>query len=205
MATTMAFQITNIGNQYQSGKPLICKHVLSMTKSMSPINTNNNMDDEDKYFGITDRRHLLGKTLSSLMFVPSVSAIMSSPAVAEENYSPSFVQSYEDFVKVTAEDGQMFQYKDVKIGASSSETVEAGDRVVFDWSGYTIGYFGRPFEAKGGPQGGAFDKDLDYSRSVIGSHTIIPALESAFLSMKPGELMFFIFFYLMFNSLTSSN
>jgi hypothetical protein len=24
-----------------------------------------------------------------------------------------------------------------------------GDRVVFDWSGYTIGYFGRPFEAKG--------------------------------------------------------
>ena len=48
MATTMAFQITNIGNQYQSGKPLICKHVLSMTKSMSLIHTNNNMDDKDK-------------------------------------------------------------------------------------------------------------------------------------------------------------
>ena len=89
----------------------------------------------------------------------------------------------------------MFQYKDVKIESSSREIVEAGYCIVFDWSGYTIGYFGRPFEAKGGPQGGAFDKDLDYSRSIIGSHTIIPALESAFLSMKPGELIFFIFFY----------
>ena len=97
------------------------------------------------------------------------------------------------------EDWQIFQYKDIKIGASSRETVEAGDRVVFDWSGYTIGYFGRRFEVKGWPQGGAFDKDLDYSCSIIGSHPIIPALESTFFFMKPGELIFFIFlfFYLM--------
>jgi len=25
-------------------------------------------------------------------------------------------------------------------------TVEQGDRVVYEWEGYTIGYFGRPFE-----------------------------------------------------------
>ena len=37
-----------------------------------------------------------------------------------------------------------------------------------------------------GPQGGAFDKDLDYSRTVIGSHTVVPGLERAFLTMKPG-------------------
>ena len=59
-------------------------------------------------------------------------------------------------------------------------------RVVFDWSGYTIGYFGRPFQAKGGPQGGAFYKDLDYDRTVIGSATMIPGVEKALMTMKPG-------------------
>jgi hypothetical protein len=61
-------------------------------------------------------------------------------------------------------------------------------RVVFDWSGYTIGYFGRPFQAKGGPQGGAFDKDLDYDRTVIGSATMIPGVEKALMTMKPGGI-----------------
>jgi len=101
---------------------------------------------------------------------------------AEENYSPAFVQTYDDF---TPMDNGTWQYKDVTIG-KSSETVEKGDRVVFDWSGYTIGYFGRPFQAKGGPTGGAFDKDIDFSRTVIGSHTVVQGLEEAFSSMKPG-------------------
>eukprot|EP00978_Attheya_sp_CCMP212_P006610 scaffold15319_cov56-Attheya_sp.AAC.5 len=38
--------------------------------------------------------------------------------------------------------------KDVKVG-SGDVVLETGDRAVFDWSGYTSGYFGRPFEAKG--------------------------------------------------------
>lgn len=71
-------------------------------------------------------------------------------------YSPKFVQSYDDFV--TMSDG--WSYKDVKIGGAtikanngnaSGGTLKDGDCVVFDWSGYTIGYFGRPFVAKGGP------------------------------------------------------
>ncbi len=41
-----------------------------------------------------------------------------------------------------------WSYKDVKLGSNEEEWKD-GDRVVFDWSGYTIGYFGRPFEAKG--------------------------------------------------------
>lgn len=42
-------------------------------------------------------------------------------------------------------------YKEVKIGNKDDGKGDLvdGDRVVFDWSGYTIGYFGRPFEAKG--------------------------------------------------------
>lgn len=61
--------------------------------------------------------------------------------------------------------------------------------VKFLKSGYTIGYFGRPFQAKGGPQGGAFDKDLDYSRTVLGSGTMVKGLESALTGMKQGSVM----------------
>jgi hypothetical protein len=53
---------------------------------------------------------------------------------------------------------------------------------------YTIGYFGRPFQAKGGPQGGAFDKDIDYSRTVLGSGQVVRGLESAMVGMSPGQV-----------------
>jgi len=47
-------------------------------------------------------------------------------------------------------------------------------------------YFGRPFQAKGGPQGGAFDKDIDYSRTVLGSGNVVKGLERAFVGMRAG-------------------
>lgn len=37
-----------------------------------------------------------------------------------------------------------------------------------------------------GPQGGAFDKEIDYVRTVVGSHGIVHGLESALVDMKPG-------------------
>jgi len=79
--------------------------------------------------------------LSLPFVVPPVSKAVGPAEPA--NYSPEFVQSYSDFTKT--EEG--WQYKDVKVG--SGDLPREGDRVVFDWSGYTIGYFGRPFEAKG--------------------------------------------------------
>jgi FKBP-type peptidyl-prolyl cis-trans isomerase len=75
-------------------------------------------------------------------------------------------------------------YREVKVGKGDKASL--GDRVVYDWSGYTIGYFGRPFQAKGGPQGGAFDKDIDFSRTVLGSSQIVPGLESAMVGMQAG-------------------
>jgi hypothetical protein len=39
-----------------------------------------------------------------------------------------------------------------------------------------------------GPKGGAFDKDIDYSRTVLGSGTIVKGLDCAFTSMKPGGI-----------------
>jgi hypothetical protein len=82
------------------------------------------------------------------------------------------------------------QFKDVKKGSGASPAV--GDRLVYDWEGYTIGhelpprtlgllrrgpralmgfgcrYYGRIFQAKNGVKGGAFDKDIDYQRFVAG-------------------------------------
>ncbi|KAL7566349.1 hypothetical protein ACA910_013668 [Epithemia clementina (nom. ined.)] len=98
-------------------------------------------------------------------------------------FSPKFVQTYSDF---TSMDDGGWSYRDVTPGKAGTATAALGDRVVFDWSGYTIGYFGRPFQAKGGPQGGAFDKDLDYERTVLGSKKIIPGLERALLGMQAG-------------------
>ena len=51
---------------------------------------------------------------------------------------------------------------------------------------YTLGYFGRPFQAKGGPQGGAFDKDIDYARTTLGSGKIVKGLEAALVGMQAG-------------------
>ncbi len=128
------------------------------------------------------------------------------PVSAEEGetlYEQKFIQQYEDFNKLPSG----VSYRDVNLGKGPEAS--KGDRVVYDWSGYTIGYFGRPFQAKGGPQvrqlvcsltylclivllshptiqGGAFDKDLDYERTVLGSHQIVPGLEEAFYGMQAG-------------------
>ena len=134
------------------------------------------------------RREVIQRALASMPILASAAIAIPSPSIAvsgaldtSSKYAPEFVQQYEDFTKT--EEG--WQYKDVKLGTGDA-VLETGDRAVFDWSGYTIGYFGRPFEAKGGPVGGAFDKDLDYSRTVIGSGTLVPGLEKGLITMKPG-------------------
>lgn len=38
------------------------------------------------------------------------------------------------------------QYKDLRDG--SGDTVSEGSHVTIDWDGYTLGYYGRPFEAR---------------------------------------------------------
>lgn len=101
----------------------------------------------------------------------------------ESMFDPKFVQTYSDFTQM---DNGAWSYRDVSPGKANMAAAAVGDRVVFDWSGYTIGYFGRPFQAKGGPQGGAFDKDLDYERTVLGSGQVIPGVEQGLLGMQPG-------------------
>jgi len=128
-------------------------------------------------------RHADLSRRSCLSGVISLIATLPALAVAEDSdsmYAPKFVQEYEDFT----ESKSGWRFRDVTAG--KGEGAQLGDRVVYDWSGYTIGYFGRPFQAKGGPKGGAFDKDVDYLRTVIGSGGVIKAVEEGLVGMKPG-------------------
>jgi hypothetical protein len=101
-----------------------------------------------------ERRDLLQRGLSAgvaaALVIPAVLTTANTAATAADNTmdQTKFVQQYEDFV-VTPEG---WSYRDVTT-PGKGEKAQLGDRVVFEWSGYTIGYFGRPFQAKGGPQG----------------------------------------------------
>lgn len=105
----------------------------------------------------TSRRQLFEKSASLLPIIAlavsslpgSSQATVSGAADFSKDYTPDFVQQYSDFVKTD----EGWQYKDVKVG-TGDVVLQPGDRAVFEWSGYTIGYYGRPFEAKGGPSGG---------------------------------------------------
>ncbi|KAL3802099.1 hypothetical protein HJC23_010855 [Cyclotella cryptica] len=143
----------------------------------------NEYDDIASIHNIS-RRSILFQSASAALLFNSVSSLANAEELREDNmYAPKFVQTYEDFT--TTSEG--WSYKDVKVGSDvGGGELRDGDRVVFDWSGYTIGYFGRPFEAKGGPQGGAFDKDINYFRATLGSKQLIPGLECALRTMKPG-------------------
>jgi len=94
-----------------------------------------------------DRRTSL-QQLASIGLVAMMAATSPLPAYAEdfsaqEQQRKYIQESYEDFTKTN----EGWLYRQVKEG--SGDKASEGDRVVFDWSGYTIGYFGRPFQAKG--------------------------------------------------------
>jgi hypothetical protein len=93
----------------------------------------------DNAAGHHPRRDALGRlAFGAAAAVASLS--LPSAAFADET---KYIQEYPDFTQ----NDEGFSYKDVKEG--SGEFPKKGDRVVYEWSGYTIGYFGRPFEAKG--------------------------------------------------------
>eukprot|EP00892_Ulva_mutabilis_P008419 jgi/Ulvmu1/594/UM001_0602.1 len=77
------------------------------------------------------------------------------------------------------------QYKDLRIG--SGDSPKEGDLCVIDWQGYTIGYYGRIFEARNKPKGSSFTgNDKDYLRLRLGESKMIPAVQDALMDMKVG-------------------
>merc|ERR1712130_516588 len=59
-----------------------------------------------------------------------------------------------------------------------------GDRCVMDWTGYTIGYDGRPFETRKNTEIDGTDKG--FVRFELGTATVIPAIEEAVAGMSEG-------------------
>lgn len=91
--------------------------------------------------------------------------------------------SYNDYTRTPSG----LQYQDLRLG--QGDAPRAGDTVVVDWDGYTIGYYGRPFEARNKPKGSSFSGDnKDYYRWVLGNGTVIPAFEEAVAGMKVGGI-----------------
>ena len=100
---------------------------------------------------------------------------------------PEFVTSQPGFERTRTG----LQIKDVKEGTGAAAAT--GDRVVYEWEGYTIGYFGRPFEKKAGLKGGDFEGERDYSRFVVGRGEVVPALEEGVLGVREGGVRQIIF------------
>ncbi|THU50827.1 hypothetical protein C4D60_Mb06t24440 [Musa balbisiana] len=93
------------------------------------------------------------------------------------------------------------QYKDLRVG--DGPTPKTGDTVVLswtnscrfvnalkvDWDGYTIGYYGRIFEARNKTKGGSFEgDDKDFFKFKVGSRQVIPAFEEAIVGMAEGGI-----------------
>lgn len=170
---SLAFQIPSPKNAFSTSAT---KNHRLFT-STSSLHVGDTIDNDNE--AMLSRRSAIVAGISTIATVSTAA----TSAFAAEGDGSNF-QSYEDFASTS----EGWSYKDVKIGKDIGGELKDGDRVVFDWSGYTIGYFGRPFEAKGGPQGGAFDKDLNYFRTTLGSKTLVPGLECALRNMKPGGI-----------------
>lgn len=77
--------------------------------------------------------------------------------------------TYSDFEQT--ESGLQFQ--DIRIGDGPAP--KNGSRLTLDWSGYTIGYYGRPFEARNKPKGSSFEGgEKDFLKVTLGKDRLIP-------------------------------
>lgn len=76
------------------------------------------------------------------------------------------------------------QFKDVQAGKPEAAEPREGDTVVIDWEGYTINYFGRPFETR--TLRGLEGVEAEPLRFKLGDGTVIKAIDEAVRSMREG-------------------
>ena len=104
------------------------------------------------------------------------------PALKDKDYGKSRM-TYSDYT--TPASG--LQYQDLVPGTGA--TPRPGQTAVVDWSGVTIGYYGRPFEARNKARGGAFTgDDKAFFRFRLGDPGVLPAFNEAVASMKVGSI-----------------
>ncbi|GLC37192.1 Peptidyl-prolyl cis-trans isomerase fkbp19, chloroplastic [Pleodorina starrii] len=169
--------------------------------SLKPLALQASRDDVSAADSTNDkpsRRALLAGAAAALL--PAAALLSGSqPALAEADgsgiakYEPMDALKGKDYGKprMTYKDytttASGLQFQDLKLG--EGEAPRPGDTVIVDWDGYTIGYYGRPFEARNKPKGSSFSGDnKDFYRFVLGEGKVIPAFEEAVASMKPGGI-----------------
>ena len=104
--------------------------------------------------------------------------------IKDKDYGKSEVL-YSDFTRTASG----LQYKDVRPGAKEGKEYNDNTKIaVVDWDGYTLGYYGRPFEARNGPKGGAFNEDKDFFRFRADDLDVLPAFREAIVGMKVGAI-----------------
>ncbi|KAL8254242.1 hypothetical protein R6Q59_032463 [Mikania micrantha] len=122
----------------------------------------------------------LGSNLGDGVAVASNFAEM--PALKGKDYGKSKMK-FPDYVETSSG----LQYKDLRAG--NGIMPKKGDLLVVDWDGYTIGYYGRIFEARNKTKGGSFEgDDKSFYRFRLGSHEVIPAFEEAVAGMSLGGI-----------------
>lgn len=113
----------------------------------------------------------------------AASTMEAMPALKDKNYGKSRT-IYPDFTLTTSG----LQFKDLVVGTGAT-SASTGNTVVVDWSGVTIGYYGRIFEARNKPRGGSFTGDeKDFMRFTVGDPKVIPAFNEALEGMKTGGI-----------------
>ncbi|KAE8023795.1 hypothetical protein FH972_009456 [Carpinus fangiana] len=143
------------------------------------------------YGEVTERRKVVLSTIgilagcwwnASIDGIAMASEFADMPALRGKDYGKSKMR-YPDYEET--ESG--LQYKDLRAGNGPSPKM--GETVVVDWDGYTIGYYGRIFEARNKTKGGSFEgDDKDFFKFRVGSHEVIPAFEEAVSGMALGGI-----------------
>ncbi|CAA0815520.1 Peptidyl-prolyl cis-trans isomerase FKBP19-chloroplastic [Striga hermonthica] len=114
--------------------------------------------------------------------VSTASEYADMPALRGKDYGKSKMR-YPDYTETISG----LQYKDLRMG--NGPTPKIGETVVVDWDGYTIGYYGRIFEARNKTKGGSFEgDDKDFYKFRLGSQEVIPAFEEAVSGMALGGI-----------------
>lgn len=140
----------------------------------------------------SDRRKLLlasliGFSLNILQIAPvncmTIAAEFADmPALRGKDYGKTKMH-YPDYTETQSG----LQFKDLRVGDGPKPM--KGETVVVDWDGYTIGYYGRIFEARNKTKGGSFEgEDKDFFKFKLGSQQVIPAFEEAITGMSLGGI-----------------
>nr|GMD77597.1 peptidyl-prolyl cis-trans isomerase FKBP19, chloroplastic [Ipomoea batatas] len=111
------------------------------------------------------------------------SEFVDMPALRGKDYGKSKMR-FPDYTETNSVCQSM---QDLRVGSGPSP--KTGDTVVVDWDGYTIGYYGRIFEARNKSKGGSFEgDDKDFYKFRLGSQEVIPAFEEALTGMAVGGI-----------------